>query len=187
MIYNQPSRTLGVAISSSNHGRDGEIFVAAFSLDAKDSEYRRTKLNQRRRRENASKGLENMGTLFFKVDLEDYSFYGNSIHSEIANSFYKCINQYMQFDSTRLFFNTELRTNYREEVKIYLKRLLKLPYPMVSVQSITKKNSSKTLKTNNLLDHADYTSNFLFRQPEFDTSDPSRRAFPKKISFPFRF
>lgn len=187
MFYDLSKQKLNVAMSSSNSGRDEEIFVAAFSFNPLDSRYLYSSLNLKDRRAQVSENSQGIDYLFCVVGLSDYRIYGNSTLGEIVNSFYSSlIDTPREFDSTDLFIEKEVNPDRREQIKIHLKRLLRLPYPMISIHSSQKKKKpSNKIKTNNLLMFADYKANQLFRSSRFDTTGPSGKYYSKRIGFPF--
>ncbi len=185
MFYDTPSKRLNVALSSSNHGRDEEIFVAAFSFNPLHAQYTKSSLNLASRRKEAISYSLDIDYRFCVVDREDYRHYGKDIHSEIINSFYKSFQRMsLDLDSTELFVERELQKEEKEKIKVHLKRILHLPYPAVCVHPMIKRDCKNGVKTNPLLIFADYQSNKLFRSSRFETADPAGSYFPNRVSFP---
>lgn len=191
MMYDPIKNRLFIAVDESNHGRDEEIFVSSFSFNPHLANYKRGSSDVDVRGKEASRFCsKDLDYRFCVVNRDSYGVFGeHSIHKEVSRVFYNSLlEEFSDLDSVTLYLDGEFRESQREDIKLMLKKMtgMEVPYPAISVISVPKRNRGGTIKTNDLLLHADYMANRLFRASRFDTADKEGKYFKKRLPFPLQ-
>lgn len=196
MYYLPREKRLFVAIDESNHGRDEEIFVGAFSFLQDLAEYTRVSGSVDKRRKLASNIHcgPSLDYRFCVVNRDSYGRFGeHNVHLEVARALYASFLD-MEIDSSNLYLDGAFSMKQREDMREAVRKTLnedrgiraKIPYPAILVYSIPKRKRDDGIKANTLLLFADHRANLLFRASRFDTADPSGKYFDKRVPFPLK-
>ena len=197
MHYSQRDSRLFVAIDESNHGRDEEIFVAAFSNTPEFARYIKFTANQDQRREMAAKMriCPQLNYLFCVVNREHYDLFGeHNVQKEVSRAFFdSLLCRGFEIDAADIYIDGDFKSYQREETREAVRKILnhereardKIPYPAVLVHASPKSiDRGGRVKANALLLLADFQSNKLFNASRYSTTDKRGRYACKRVAFP---
>jgi len=187
--YTNFQRRLFCALDESNHGRDEEIFVFAFTHQSEHAHIISTDFSTSKRRSDICmripKLYSSLDYRFCVVNRDHYKEFGcQNIPCLVSMVFIEEMN-ISSLDRLDLYIDGELSSVQRGYIKKSINKATAIPYPAIGIHSIAKvKNRDGEIKTNTLLTFADYQSNFLFHQPRYSTTDREGKYYPKRIPFP---